>query len=39
MVKKIKRREVENIEAEMNKELGLESSKEEDIEKELKYIG
>jgi len=38
MVKKIKKRDVEEIEAEMNKELGIDVPKE-DTEKELRYIG
>lgn len=38
MIKKIKKKEAEEIEAEMDKELGLDIPQE-DAEKELKYIG
>jgi hypothetical protein len=39
MVKRIKKKDVEEIEAEMDRDLGLEAPKEEETEKELRYIG
>lgn len=39
MVKRIKKKEAEKIEAEMDQELGLDAPKEECVEKDLRYIG